>query len=137
MTKTCPKCGASSWGTRGRCKPCHARRSRERYAANLEAERARLALAKRRWRAAHPDLERADRRARRYGISGEAFDALVRSQGGVCAICRRPEPNCVDHHHATGRIRGILCAACNAGLGLLREDETILRAAADYLLKPQ
>jgi hypothetical protein len=72
-------------------------------------------------------------RRKLYGVSTETVERLVAAQGGVCAICRQAEPNCVDHCHATGRIRGMLCKACNAGLGLLRDDPTLMRAAAKYL----
>jgi hypothetical protein len=42
---------------------------------------------------------------------------------------------CVDHDHATGRVRGLLCAACNAALGLLQDNPRVILSAADYLLK--
>jgi len=39
----------------------------------------------------------------------------------------------VDHDHASGRIRGLLCVACNNALGAFRESLDIFQAAADYL----
>jgi hypothetical protein len=57
---------------------------------------------------------------RRYGLSRADYDALLKRQGGVCAICGKPSEKtlCVDHCHATGTIRGLLCRKCNLGLRL-------------------
>ena len=41
----------------------------------------------------------------------------------------------VDHCHATGRIRALLCGACNGMLGLAKDKPATLRAAADYIEK--
>jgi hypothetical protein len=72
-----------------------------------------------------------------YGITAAEAEALLTSQGGVCAICRTDEwgdlaPH-VDHDHESGAVRGVLCQACNHGLGKFRDDPGRLRAAADYL----
>ena len=48
-----------------------------------------------------------------YGITEDEYNALLRLQGGRCAICkRRPRTKrlAVDHDHATGLVRGLLCA---------------------------
>lgn len=42
-------------------------------------------------------------------------------------------PICVDHDHTTGKVRGLLCHGCNHGIGSLKDDPAMLRAAADYL----
>lgn len=70
---------------------------------------------------------------KRYGLTLEAAEALVVASGGLCAICRREaEPN-IDHCHASGRVRGVLCRACNKGLGHFYDKPDLLRAAAAYL----
>ena len=84
-----------------------------------------------------------DRELRRtYGISKADYDRQLIAQGGVCAICRQPETLrdargpvalAVDHDHATGRVRGLLCKACNTGIGTFGDDPNRLRAAATYL----
>src|SRR5438046_1388392 len=51
-----------------------------------------------------------------YGMTIETYERLLRFQGGLCAICRRPPKRrrlAVDHNHKTGAIRGLLCFACN------------------------
>lgn len=128
----CPKCGASDWGSRNRCKPCRAREGREAWSADLRGKHRDW---RRLWRAANPDAERAASRRHRYGLTAEAFDDLVRKQNGKCRICERAAPDCVDHCHATGRVRGVLCLTCNAGLGHFRDDPRLLRAAAEYLAR--
>ena len=70
---------------------------------------------------------------RRYGIGADEFDELVVQQGGVCAICGRPDPEHVDHDHETGAVRGILCFNCNGGLGQFRDSIDSLLTAASYL----
>lgn len=73
----------------------------------------------------------------RYGLTQAGFDALLNTQGGLCAICKGPEPKHInwniDHCHVTGRIRGILCRPCNLGLGHFQDNPVLLVAAVEYL----
>lgn len=71
----------------------------------------------------------------RFGISAAEYDRLGDAQGGVCAIClKRPKQRlAVDHDHATGKIRGLLCGRCNPGLGMFGDSEVTLSAAIKYL----
>lgn len=73
----------------------------------------------------------------RYKITAEERAALWRKQDGKCAICTRdlvlgPDTH-IDHDHNTGKVRGYLCRGCNNGIGHLRDNPEICRAAAAYL----
>lgn len=58
---------------------------------------------------------------------------MIGAQGGVCVVCRERPATQVDHDHATGKVRGILCLSCNAGLGAAGHDVAVLRSAIKYL----
>jgi hypothetical protein len=64
---------------------------------------------------------------------------MLAAQHGRCAICHfKFSDECgprVDHCHRTGRVRALLCAHCNSGLGMFNEDVFALKNAMDYLLK--
>ena len=73
-----------------------------------------------------------------YGISIEQYKAMLEAQNYRCKLCRKHQSEQknrlhVDHCHVTGRIRGILCAPCNSGLGLAKESSELYLKAADYL----
>ncbi len=75
-----------------------------------------------------------------FGLTPEQYDQMLAEQGGGCAICGTTNPSTarikhfvVDHDHNTQKIRGLLCAKCNLGIGNLREDPEILSRAAEYL----
>lgn len=65
------------------------------------------------------------------------YVAMFEAQGGVCAVCKEPcrsgRALAVDHDHASGRVRGLLCAGCNGALGLLLDDPRRAEAAVAYL----
>lgn len=74
---------------------------------------------------------------RKYGISEEQFLKMEADQDHACAICGDP-PNGkgrfhVDHDAKTGRVRGLLCARCNLGIGCFLDSPDRLHAAIDYL----
>jgi hypothetical protein len=76
---------------------------------------------------------------RSFGLTIEEYDAMHDAQGGVCAICGRPQKNkrlAVDHNHTTGKIRGLLCTTCNRALGYLENPDWRLKADA-YLAAHQ
>lgn len=98
----------------------------------------------------HPDARLARVRAvraYRRGVNGVDYDAMLAAQGGVCAICGRAEMRVskhgtpftlpVDHDHATGKVRGLLCSNCNAALGLVGDSIDTLRGMIAYLERAQ
>ena len=95
------------------------------------------------WRRRNPDKSAAHKRLYLYGITSEQAEAMLASQAGLCAICRQPLtlsrsdkslPTAhVDHDHRTGTVRGLLCYACNHGLGHFKDSVSLLRSAALYL----
>lgn len=79
---------------------------------------------------------------KKFGMIEADYTKLLEKQNYVCAICKKPETvklksgqvKClaVDHCHDKGHVRGLLCYACNVGIGLLKHDAARLRAAALY-----
>lgn len=73
---------------------------------------------------------------KKYGLSYSDWELLLIRQNHVCAICKRPETGktlAVDHCHRTGKVRGLLCAKCNQGIGMFDDNASSLRTAAEYL----
>lgn len=78
----------------------------------------------------------------KYGVTSEKYQEMLDSQNGVCAICKT-KPNfdkwkkrfVIDHCHVTGRVRGLLCDPCNRGIGMLKDDPSILENAIKYLAR--
>ena len=74
----------------------------------------------------------------RYGVSLEEYNVILESQKNLCAICGGPLTRAkgklphIDHDHDTGKVRGILCAGCNHGLGYV-EKLGWVELARDYL----
>lgn len=105
------------------CKTCRAEYHhewRQRHAERLNAK------ARQRTKD-NPDEKRAGELRRKYGLTMEDYEQLLVSQNCVCALCKRPERArhqngrvrhlAVDHDHATGVVRGLLCYACNVHVG--------------------
>lgn len=68
---------------------------------------------------------------------------MIALQGGKCPICEtvlRPYGETgksgythVDHNHDTGKVRGIVCNACNQGLGKFKDNAVTLARASAYI----
>lgn len=110
--------------------------NRERYRAT-NRERGRV------WAAANPERRREislRHQLKEYGLTPAGYDSLVAAHSGRCAICGTTSPGrkgsgrlLIDHCHATGIVRGLLCNPCNTMLGNARDSPERLRAAAAYI----
>jgi len=128
---TCRKCGAANpedyakWRPR-LCRDCANAYRREYYKAKQGS-----------------DVSYAQLLKREYGLTLDEYNAMVQQQGNRCAICRRPETMkmrggqirrlSVDHDHATGLVRGLLCQRCNLVVWALEDNHTTLDAVRAYL----
>lgn len=85
------------------------------------------------------------RKWRAAGVDATRYQEMLREQNGVCAICAQPERTAdglsgkpkdlaVDHDHATGAVRALLCSACNTAIGLFNDDVALLAKAQSYVL---
>src|SRR5512146_139517 len=75
---------------------------------------------------------------RDFGISIEEYNAMYFAQDGKCAVCGKHQSALgralyVDHNHATGEIRGLLCRHCNLILGMAHDDSDLLSKLINYL----
>lgn len=72
----------------------------------------------------------------RYRLTPDEFEALLRRQDGRCAACRFNGKLVVDHDHATGDVRGLLCLRCNLVIGSMRENIVHISGLIAYLNQP-
>jgi hypothetical protein len=105
---------------RASAKAYHGRNKAKRNAGNRE------------WNRLNKDRVFARRLLREYGITVVEYNAILEAQGGRCKICGNVDKLCIDHNHATNRVRGILCDDCNVGLGRFHDNPMLLRRAALY-----
>ena len=79
------------------------------------------------------DCDRHRIRLLRYGLTREQYEEMVEAQQGCCALCGREEELVVDHSHASGAVRALLCGHCNRGIGHFFDSTDLLRQAIIYL----
>lgn len=83
---------------------------------------------------------RRNKRARKmmgFGLTFADWEAMLQTQHHKCLICdvelnEKTRPT-LDHDHATGKVRGILCNVCNRALGLFKDKQDVLKKAISYL----
>ncbi len=89
-------------------------------------------------RRSNPELEAIRKRSQRlrsnYKLSICDYNDIYKSQKGCCKICfiKLDKLN-IDHCHATGLVRGLLCHNCNLGLGNFKDSSRLLSIAIQYL----
>ena len=122
------------------CRPCNTKQLREWRSRNRESHNAY----QKKYKARKPEIYRNAILKTKYGIGISEYEQMHIDQGGVCAICGKPETAAdrrtkvtrklsVDHCHNEGHVRGLLCGKCNPGIGLFMHDEGLLMKAIEYL----
>ncbi len=106
----------------------------------------------RQWEIANPEKKLARSRAYNakhryrnhlryhYGLTLEMYNAMVAAQGGRCAICNgeptgRRKKLLVDHNHATGKVRQLLCYKCNLIVGVFETSFDLIAKASEYIAR--
>lgn len=104
-------------GLLSECKECNNKRQRKLYKPVKDPAR------KFEWMLSH-----------KYGLSVQQYQDMLSAQNGLCWICQcdMAKPF-IDHCHATGRVRGLLCHLCNIGLGVFKDRPESLERAMAYL----
>ncbi len=144
--KKCPKCRETKPVTefnrigkrfQSQCRPCQQEYSRLKKEEYRQSGHADIY-----WRGYYEEVRRWQSLLRKHGITKEEYERLEKKQGGLCAICRKKESEiyrgtllrlAVDHDHKTGKVRGLLCRACNLAIGKFGEDLETLKRAVAYL----
>lgn len=159
----CPKCGclrdrkvlkngAKAGDMYWYCPACSAARTRAWRLNNPERERYNRVVSLERERqkdADDPSRSRSRSLRKKYKMSLDEYESLLRAQGGLCAVCRTDAPGGpgnilhVDHDHSCcsqrytcGKcVRGLLCHRCNQALGLMNDDVSLIKGLVEYLEK--
>lgn len=119
-------------GVYSQCKECRAKAQKQRNNNNraIQAHRHAWTLKK-------------------FGLTPAQYEAMAKAQDYVCASCGDPETTvvskadprvrrlAVDHCHVTGKVRGLLCRACNQGIGNFKDEPWRMEAAATYIREAQ
>ena len=145
-SKGCVLCGVTKDSTKfkGRkCYPCYLqheytlRKSRPKPDDYFEKKRIQGLNWQRNNKEKVAKIAREVNYKKKYGITIEQYDLILEQQNGGCAICGQPCATgrflAVDHDHATGKVRALLCKNCNTAIGLLGEDTDRMAKAIEYI----
>ena len=122
-------------GVTSYCKICKIEHRSKRYAAAKSRDKEYY----REYYRKNPDKKK-QYGLKLYGLSLENFNQMRTQQNFCCAICKTHEDNLtrklfVDHCHATGKVRGLLCQSCNTMIGNAKDSVLVLQAGIKYLSK--
>ena len=109
-------------GVASHCKECNADWNRQYYATPKGKALYHTIYKRNRDRVVDKKLQR------KFGITLAEYKIILDKQAGRCIICgRTPEENgkmlSVDHDHATGRNRDLLCNNCNVTIGFIEKNK--------------
>lgn len=130
------KAQKSKDGRTAMCKLClYTKRKEER-----KKDPERFAQYRKEYKKGNFDSYRETKLKNKFGVTLEWYDEKLAAQNNRCAICAAhvsvlSKNLAVDHCHTTGNVRGLLCAKCNLGIGILNDDINILQNAIEYLKK--
>jgi len=143
--KVCSSCGLSKPltdfykeprvkdGRFRRCKTCHIETTKKYRQKNPEIYR-KASL--KHWHNLD-DSKKHERWIKRYGLNANEYKKMFEDQNGLCKICFKEcisnQSLSVDHCHATGKVRGLLCKKCNTALGMLEDNISYFENAIIYL----
>ena len=119
---------------RSKCKTCCAAAQRKYYAAKPNQYQAYV----KKRRAKYKGVHKRKANLKTFGLTINDYDNMLLAQNTQCAICGVNKCSsgrrfAVDHCHATGRIRGLLCLRCNQAIGKFNDNYFLLQQAADYV----
>lgn len=120
------------------CKMCYGEKRKIYYRANRDKY---IAQHRAYYDRAKDRVSRLNRESnlRGFGLTIEQYEEMFAAQGHGCALCagmnRDGRRLAVDHDHATGIVRGLLCGECNQSLGKMKDSPSLLRKAAEYIEK--
>ena len=148
------KCTRAKIGITHSCKKCLDEKRRKNYQTNILHMRKlskeyywnnreqNLKYAKN-WRKNNPEIAKLCMKKSQlkinYNLSWDKYTTMLASQANRCKICgiifdesmdNKPH---VDHNHKTGKIRGLLCRACNLAAGFLKDDSQLATKMSEYL----
>ena len=132
----CPSCEKTRAAAWARANPGKRTASTKAWQKANPEKKAALAKAGRDSRGL--EYQRIHARKSIYGITEEQYQALIVLQNNCCAICMSSANGKtlhIDHDHATGKVRSLLCNSCNHLLGNAKDTIELLKAAIKYLRK--